>query len=121
MGWGRPLPYLRIPRLRPRTLQAIRIPCTLRWISRRIWRIQNLRISLLRIRILRQDFFMDICPDTTQMCSERKSQNVESHLSKSFETKKSLKIKHLLGLQKKKKKKNLVGGKKKKKKKKKKS
>merc|ERR1712080_538162 len=37
-----------------------------------------------RIRILRQDFYpMDICPDTTQMCSESQSQNVESHLSKS--------------------------------------
>merc|ERR1712105_388826 len=46
--------------------------------------IQNLWISLLRIRILRQDFYpLDICPDTTQMCSESQSQNVESHLSKS--------------------------------------
>merc|ERR1712223_1587516 len=57
-------------------------------------------------------FFQDICPDTTQMCSESQSQNVESHLSKSFETKKSLKIKH--------KKKTFVGAQKKKKKKKKK-
>merc|ERR1711981_292050 len=116
-----PLVDLRILRLRPRTLQAIWIPCTLRWISRRIWRIQNLWISLLRIRISRQDFYLNICLDTTQMCSESQSRNVESHLSKSFETKKSLKIKHLLGLFKKKKKKNSFGGKKKKKKKKKRS
>merc|ERR1712210_262738 len=84
-----PLVDLRILRLRPRTLQAIRIPCTLRWISRRIlWRIQILRISLLRIRISRQDFYFNICLDTTQMCSESQSRNFESHLSKSSETKK---------------------------------
>merc|ERR1711936_218961 len=75
-------------RLRPRTLQAIRIPCTLRWTSRILWRIQILRISLLRIRISRQDFYLNICLDTTQMCSESQSRNFESHLSKSSETKK---------------------------------
>merc|ERR1712037_425940 len=50
-------------------------------------------------------FFLNICLDTTQMCSESQSRNVESHLSKSSETKRSLKIKHLLGKKKKKKKK----------------
>merc|ERR1712210_37692 len=80
---------LRIRRLRPRTLQAIWIPCTLRWTSRILWTwIQNLRISLPRIRISRQDFYLNICLDTTQMCSESQSRNVESHLSKSSETKK---------------------------------
>merc|ERR1719490_197174 len=33
-------------------------------------------------------FFLNICLDTTQMCSESQSRNVESHLSKSSETKK---------------------------------
>merc|ERR1711935_596619 len=105
---GRPLVDLRILRLRPRTLQAIRIPRPLRWTSRirRIRRIQILRISLLRIKISRQDFYMDICPDTTQMCSESQSQMLNLISSKSSETKKkSLKIKHLLGFKKKKKKK----------------
>merc|ERR1711899_26390 len=100
------------------TLQAIRIPQLLGWIS--LWRLQIWCLRILRIRILRQNF--DICPDTTQMCSESQSLKLESHLSKSSETKKSLKIKHLLGLFKKKKKKKIfLGGLKKKKKKKKKS
>merc|ERR1739849_72480 len=99
--------------LRPRTLQAIRIPCILRWTSRILWRIQILRISLLRIRISWQDFYFNICLDTTQMCSESQSRNVESHLSKSSETKKKSENK-------KKKKKNRGDFKKKKKKKKKK-
>merc|ERR1711971_1516105 len=103
-------------------LQAIRIPCTLRRTSRILWRIQNLRISLLRIRISRQDFYLNICLDTTQMCSESQSRNVESHLSKSSETKKKSENKTSAWAvqKKKKKKKNLLGGKKKKKKKKKK-
>merc|ERR1712037_449539 len=100
-----PLVDLRIRRLRSRTLQAIRIPCTLRRTSRILWRIQILRISLLRIRISRQDFYLNICQDTTQMCSESQSRNFESHLSKSSETKKKLKKKNLLGGKKKKKKK----------------
>merc|ERR1712179_458101 len=122
-----PLVDLRIRRLRPRTLQAIRIPCTLRWTSRILWRIQNLRIwiSLLRIRISRQYFYLNICLDTTQMCSESKSRNVESHLSKSSETKKKSENKTsawavLKKKKKNEKKKNLLGVFKKKKKKKKK-
>merc|ERR1712110_277595 len=111
---------LRIPRLWSWTLQAIRIPQLLGWIS--LWRLQIWCLRILRIRLLRQNF--DICPDTTQMCSESQSLNLESHLSKSSETKKSLKIKHLLGRKKKKKKKKnekkkIAWGKKKKKKKKK--
>merc|ERR1711971_268018 len=97
-------------------LQAIRIPCTLRRTSRILWRIQNLRISLLRIRISRQDFYLNICLDTTQMCSESQSRNVESHLSKSSETKKKSENKTSAWAEKKK----FCGGKKKKKKKKKK-
>merc|ERR1712181_203490 len=62
------------PRIPPQLLQWIPLPLRIRWI----------RISLLRIRISRQDFYMDICPDTTQMCSESQSQNVESHLIKEF-------------------------------------
>merc|ERR1712210_45221 len=108
----------------PRTLQAIRIPCTLRWTSRILWTwIQNLRISLPRIRISRQDFYLNICLDTTQMCSESQSLNLESHLSKSSETKKKSENKTFAWavLKKKKKKKTFVGAflKKKKKKKKK--
>merc|ERR1711863_214906 len=111
MGW--------IPRLWSWTLQAIRIPQLLGWIS--LWRLQIWCLRILRIRILRQNF--DICPDTTQMCSESQSLNLESHLSKSSETKKKSENKTFAwAVQKKKKlkKKNFFGVLKKKKKKKKK-
>merc|ERR1712080_286560 len=97
---------------------ALRIPVP-RWIPRRI-RIQDLWISLLRIRILRQDFYpMDIC-QILPKCVQRANLKMLNLICQRVLKPKKSENKTSAWAEKKKKKKNFFGEKKKKKKKKKK-